>query len=1182
MVSLSMVITRGLKEKLARYGANLPVDKRTRAYAKILKDNNWTAGQYVSYLKETVTKLKKKEDKKIKTIIKEVENAKIKKEVQKKVSERNMPAVRYVGSINLQLQVIFINENNVQQSQQVYKIISFDKTIKSNKLTDEISNTFDDVITKMYENDEYKQKIKKINVVNVEHSLRLVKNDTSLNSIRMRKSGTGLIDGYDKQTWDTNTGRCVFDYIINRYGNIKGFKNVCTYNNLNGVFNNVAFGGEEKDLLTIGVNTEEIQIFCERYRIPMYALDDNEKCFKQYTPINRNKNCPAMIYRLSNEHFYPCPLKKTQSIIQTTSIINNIDSVMVRDNFKVQDEEEQSIEYANVEYVDDVMNKLIETITEGKIPEKITMVKRELYGFKYGNDTFVSNENIDLVKKLCDNMNKEYSGQTLGSLLKIIVQEATGNETLPKSTHNPYVFDTLINAKKNRARIGTIADLSCMNDTDLRAFDITKCYSSCLYTPSEDWIITDYNDTWEDYQVSEQIKLGLYYVITEDTKLFKKSGYYSTAFIKKAIEEGIDFKITKQLISKHSQSKDLFKKVIDKVLKYCNGDVSMSKLVINLMSGLLGQSEKEGTRVKINSDMKQMFNFLDKYYSLAEGIMINQIPNTDYFIYGFNKKIKMNETNIPMFIQMLDESNIKLYDMIKNVGCELVACKVDCCVVRGCISNIPTNTTENPTDLWGTYRECDVPTITRVEECKPVDFTSDNDWIEYKYEDSDEWEDIMEVLEKKKGLLLQASAGNGKTYVAKQIAQKLKEKGFGVRILAPTNKAALNIGGTTIHKFLKMTKDGYINPKFLKTIKDKYQYIIVDEISMITKDLWKRLCLLKMETDITFLLLGDEKQCPPVEDEDIEDYFNHPAVKYICNYNKNVLDVRKRYDEQLYNILKNVDDIKIGYVKEPSTQRNICFFNRTRIIINKYWNDKLKKEGDLFISENDNDEQTQDMYIYEGLPIIAKKTKRDGDNLLFANSETFNVGNIDDEYISVYCERPDENGEKEMYIYDCPKEEFKDYFLMNYCSTTHKSQGETITENYTIYDWKHMTTKIKYTALSRAKNYEQVSFGIVEYQPDISRTLTFEENINKKLKSHLEYDTKKRYTNNITCDDIQTLFVKQNGECLKCGEFMKTCGYGKGDKKQFSIDRIDSKKGHTKDNIQLCCWCCNRSKKNRF
>ena len=32
---------------------------------------------------------------------------------------------------------------------------------------------------------------------------------------------------------------------------------------------------------------------------------------------------------------------------------------------------------------------------------------------------------------------------------------------------------------------------------------------------------------------------------------------------------------------------------------------------------------------------------------------------------------------------------------------------------------------------------------------------------------------------------------------------------------------------------------------------------------------------------------------------------------------------------------------------------------------------------------------------------------------------------------------------------------------------------------------------------------------------------------------------------------------------------MKTCGYGKGDKKQFWIDRIDSKKGNTKDHIQF-------------
>jgi ATP-dependent exoDNAse (exonuclease V) alpha subunit len=335
----------------------------------------------------------------------------------------------------------------------------------------------------------------------------------------------------------------------------------------------------------------------------------------------------------------------------------------------------------------------------------------------------------------------------------------------------------------------------------------------------------------------------------------------------------------------------------------------------------------------------------------------------------------------------------------------------------------------------------------------------------------------MQILDKKGGLLLQASAGNGKTYVAKQIAKHTRSKGGQVKIIAPTNKSSLNIGGSTIHKFLRIDKKGCICSKFLKLVKEAYQYIIIDEISMIGKELWKKISLLKINSNIKFLLLGDEKQCPPVENEDIDDYFNHPAVKSICNYNRNILDVRKRYDEKLYNILKDVNNIEIDYIKEHLTERNICYFNKTRKRINKYWNDKKKKDGDLFIPADEENDKTQDMYIYEGLPVICMKTKHDGDDVLIANSESFNVGNIDDEYISLYSERPDENGEKQMYFYDCPIEEFSDYFLLNYCSTTHKSQGETITEKYTIYDWDCMTTKIKYTALSRAVKYENVYFG---------------------------------------------------------------------------------------------------------
>ena len=39
-------------------------------------------------------------------------------------------------------------------------------------------------------------------------------------------------------------------------------------------------------------------------------------------------------------------------------------------------------------------------------------------------------------------------------------------------------------------------------------------------------------------------------------------------------------------------------------------------------------------------------------------------------------------------------------------------------------------------------------------------------------------------------------------------------------------------------------------------------------------------------------------------------------------------------------------------------------------------NDKLNKEGDFF-SESDKGEETQDMCIHEGMPVIAKKKRNE-------------------------------------------------------------------------------------------------------------------------------------------------------------------------------------------------------------
>ena len=372
-------ITKGVKRNLEKYNINLPTDMRSKEYKAIVKQFKLKE-LYVLHLRtqialanlEEVTQ--KKLDKKNETR----ERRALKKE--------KLSFVRHIGSVSVQY--LYIDKNKYETVKNV--IIPVDKEMNPANIQQQVKKIIDDDREDRFLKADYKAKIIDIIAIEFQHNLRPVEKGKKLDNIRMRLSGAGLIDGYEKQTWDTNTGRCVFDYIIHRYQHIKGFKNICTYGNLEAVFNNYSEDGEHKDLLSIGVNTNEIELFCMSYKIPMYAIDDNEKTFRQYTPPIPNKKCPAMIFRLSNKHFYPVINKsKIQSVTKTTSMINSVDSEMVRDTFKVKLEDLDDVnKIIDVEYVDDITKKLTQTIKDGMIPDKITMLKKELYGFKYEKQTF--------------------------------------------------------------------------------------------------------------------------------------------------------------------------------------------------------------------------------------------------------------------------------------------------------------------------------------------------------------------------------------------------------------------------------------------------------------------------------------------------------------------------------------------------------------------------------------------------------------------------------------------------------------------------------------------------------------------------------------------------------------------------------------------------------------------------
>jgi len=111
--------------------------------------------------------------------------------------------------------------------------------------------------------------------------------------------------------------------------------------------------------------------------------------------------------------------------------------------------------------------------------------------------------------------------------------------------------------------------------------------------------------------------------------------------------------------------------------------------------------------------------------------------------------------------------------------------------------------------------------------------------------------------------IISGYAGCGKTTLARKIPEQLNIHNY--KMLAPTGKAATVLGNAqTIHSYLYNTKKDERTGELRFYRKDPSQFyemlLIVDEISMVNKELMRDLCLL----NIPIIGLGDPAQLPPV------------------------------------------------------------------------------------------------------------------------------------------------------------------------------------------------------------------------------------------------------------------------------------------------------------------------------
>ena len=320
-----------------------------------------------------------------------------------------------------------------------------------------------------------------------------------------------------------------------------------------------------------------------------------------------------------------------------------------------------------------------------------------------------------------------------------------------------------------------------------------------------------------------------------------------------------------------------------------------------------------------------------------------------------------------------------------------------------------------------------------------------------------------------------------------------------VEKFAPTNKACNNIGGKTFHKGLgipfsiapteedeeELEEEEARPVDFMEKIiqrlegdgktKPRTDIFVADEISMIGGELWSILSYIKLRIpSIKFLLFGDIKhQLPPVNEE-YRHFMSARCIKEITNYNNVNLYYNFRQGDGSEALWDSWSLRPSSFRPNPDdadTELNLCYTNKTRKEVIEYHQDLLDNPRVIECSNpkdyNSKRGQTKELKICVGTPLIARKSNKD---LCIAKNEMFIVDDIDNLRLHKKDE-PDfkiEIDEKDLMI----------NFLSGYCITIHKSQGDTYTEDYTIWDWSKISggslldRKLRYVAQSRSKKPE--------------------------------------------------------------------------------------------------------------
>ena len=363
------------------------------------------------------------------------------------------------------------------------------------------------------------------------------------------------------------------------------------------------------------------------------------------------------------------------------------------------------------------------------------------------------------------------------------------------------------------------------------------------------------------------------------------------------------------------------------------------------------------------------------------------------------------------------------------------------------------------------------------------------DWVKL----TDEFNSIIyNINHTENNYFITGRAGTGKSTLLKYLNATLSKK---CALLAPTGRAAINIGGQTLHSFFYLDS-AVMQPKDYKNKKIKklksIDIIIIDEISMVRADILDSINEIMKNTlknNLPFggkqvIMFGDPFQLPPVVPSSDEvykyftEYYNSPYFFDSNVYNEaNVLPVEltkvfRQKDEYLINMLNRFRNDSYSYddLCEVNSRVKQIELNNSKIILTPY-----RKKAERLNADGLANLKTQEKYFRakitgkiktHTLPVPETLALKKGAKVMFVrnNNPLWVNGSLGivqdifrDEIViskdgSLYNVEP-ETWEEYRYSYDEEKGELEKHvvgtftqipLILAWAITIHKSQGSTI------------------------------------------------------------------------------------------------------------------------------------------